>query len=163
MFSLTEVINIALPSGALVISISLLFQLVFSQNLREMLEKEVGFDITVFFVGILAFAWVSLQPIAQLFQPNSFIGQVEDYRINPTSIISLKFRCRNSIIYRVVLTEDILNQTLRSIGQNANLQQLQTNHDYLIGREISILDVSPIIRGRVSELRIDLPEQIIIN
>ncbi len=165
MFNLKELLNIAFSSGALVISISLFFQLVFSQNLREMLEKEVGFNITVFYVGIFASAWLSLQPIAQLFQPNSFIGRVEDYKISTTSTISLTLRCRNRIRYRVVLAEDILNQRISSIGQNANLQRLQQNHDYLIGREISILDVSPIIigSGKVSELRVNLPEQLIIN
>ncbi|WP_445631407.1 hypothetical protein [Nostoc sp. DSM 114167] len=160
--NLTAAINIALASGGLVTSISLFYQLVASQTLKEILEKEVGFDITALYLGVIAAGWVSLQPIAQLFEVNSFAGKVDGYHIDTGTTIYLNLYCNKSRIYRVVLTEEILQAKLKNLPNTQTFPKPQNPQD-LIGRNISILEVVPIQSGKVQELRITQPEQLIIS
>jgi len=157
--NLVTTINMALASGALVTSISLFWQLVASENLRVTLEKEVGFDVTALYLGVLAVALVSLQPIAQLFQPKFFSGEVKACDINTGKIYSYILSCHNQQRYKIVLMEDIFKQL---ISRNGSASLINTPND-LIGQKVTIIDVSPIIIGKERELRVNASQQIQIN
>ncbi|WP_375507020.1 hypothetical protein [uncultured Nostoc sp.] len=157
--NLVITINMALASGALVTSISLFWQLISSANLRTILEKEVGFDITALYLGVVAAGWVSLQPIAQLFQPSSFIGKVQECEIYSGKILYYRLSCHNNQSYRIVLMEDTFNQLISRNGSTSLIQ----NPDDLIGKNVTIIDVSPIVIGRNRELRVNEIQQIFIN
>ncbi|KYC34771.1 hypothetical protein WA1_49480 [Scytonema hofmannii PCC 7110] len=151
-------INIALASGGFVTSISLFWQLVSSANLRTILEKEIGFDITALYLGVLAAGWVSLQPIAQIFQASSFKGIVEDCEVYNGKILHYRLSCNNQI-YQVVVREDVFNQlTLRN-----RIRSVIQQPDDLIGRNVIIKDISPISIGRNRELRVNEVQQIVIS
>lgn len=160
--TLAEYTNLALASGGLVTSIGLLYSLITSETVKQVLDKEVGFDITGFYLGAIAVGWVSLQPIAQLLQPNSLLGIVEHCQINTGTIIYLEVLCTNKRKYRVVVTQDLLNQISVNSRNNSTSSSI-TNPKDLIGKKISILDVPPIPTGRINELRISLPEQLVIR
>ncbi len=162
LITLSEFTNLALASGGLVTSVGLLYSLTMSEAVKQVLDEEVGFDITGFYLGAIAVGWVSLQPIALLFQPNSFLGTVEDCQINTGQIIYLQLSCKNKRMYRVVVTEDLLNKILINIRNNPNFSTLTSPVD-LIGKRISILDVPAVPTGRIHELRISLPEQLVIR
>jgi hypothetical protein len=55
-----------------------------------------------------------------------------------------------------------LNGVILNFQGRPNALSIQSPND-LIGRRISILDISPIPTGRIQELRVTQPEQIIIN
>lgn len=158
----TESANLALASGGLVTSIALLYSLMMPGIVKRILEKEVGFDVIGFYLGAIAVGWVSLEPIAQLLQPNSFLGIVKDCHVNTDKRFYLELSCKNKRMYRVVITEEILNQTLVNIRNNPNTQTL-TNAKGLIGKKITIVDVPPILTGRIHELIVSSPEQLLIR
>nr|ADO19082.1 hypothetical protein Nfla_4103 [Nostoc flagelliforme str. Sunitezuoqi] len=162
MPTLPECTNLALASGGLVTSIGLLYSLILSEAVKQVLDKEVGFDITGFYLGAIAVGWVSLQPITQLLQPNSLLGTVEDCQVHTGKIIYLQVLCKNKRMYRVVITEDLLNKISVNNRNNPSLSTL-TNPDDLIGKKISILDVPSIPTGGIQELRISLLEQLVIR
>ena len=163
---LKEGMDIALASGGLVTSITLFYQLIFSSSIKQILDQEVGFDITAFYLGAFAVGWVSLQPIVQTFQTNTFVGKVNEYDIDTGTRISLKLTCENRKVYKVILTEELLDKKIKNI-QNLPQVQVSSSHSItpsiLIGKRISVLDVAPIQVGQIQELRITQPEQLIIS
>ncbi|MEH2299138.1 MAG: hypothetical protein V7K88_08845 [Nostoc sp.] len=166
---LKEGMDIALASGGLVTSITLFYQLIFSSSIKQILDQEVGFDITAFYLGAFAVGWISLQPIVQTFQTNTFVGKVNEYDIDTGTRISLKFTCENRKVYKVILTEELLDKKIKNIKNAQNFSQVQVSSSHsitpsiLIGKRISVLDVAPIQVGQIQELRITQPEQLIIS
>lgn len=152
-FNLSEAFNIALASGGLITSISVFYNLANSPQLKELLDKELGFDVIALYLGAIATGWVSLQPIARFFQVRNFTGTVLSIRnTNTENLIYLEVFCKNKKSYQVVLTEDMLTRLIGS-----------TSHQNLIGKNITILDVIPIESGTTKELKIARPDQLVIT
>ncbi|MDJ0615828.1 MAG: hypothetical protein QNJ63_03605 [Calothrix sp. MO_192.B10] len=157
--NLSTTINLALASGGLVVSISLFWSLIYSQELINILEKEIGFDIIALYIGVFAAGWVSLQPIVQLLQPSSLEGRIEEYNILENKIFNYNFHCSNKQVYKIVIIEDTINKLISS---NTH-RNLISNPKDLIGKKISITDVVPINNGSKKELRINSIQQISIK
>lgn len=157
-----EFANLVLASGGLVTSLGLLYSMIFSESVKQILEKEIGFDITGLFLGAVAVGWVSLQPIAQLLQPNSFVGTVADCYVSTGTIIYLEMLCTNQETYRVVVTEDLIDHiSVKNGNIRTSLSALRLPDD-LMGKTVSVFDIPSISTGN-NELRITLPKQLLIK